>query len=374
MNEPIKFKDTLFSSENSFFSAIQQITINNIYNLQDDLEHKKLFINIAFLSDEITFLRDNYIEQMKKDARILDSKFHEYEEKYHVSAVLYNWLEDIILTEKIQQIRNNTIRTKISTTNLLLVSVLKIINYKGKYGESSKCIYDLETNDINDQLYRYCYRTQEFKYRKEQKKKEELFLKKKLKLLHTESNLRRRNDLRIKKYKNKKEGLVETINSLKFQISEQEKIENDSHLDFTESDIDQFESTEECTSNNDLIDVDLQVQVDIVDISTLEKRLSNAEIELDKIKLLPDFDESKYRQKLLDAYMQNEEKLKKLRSELVQECKKTEQQILDNQTNEEAFFSQFTNKNPKLTSDWNKYLYIPAKKTIMPLKSKTVIQ
>ena len=363
MNIPIKFKDTLFSSANSFFSAIQQITINHIYNLQDDLEHKKLFIDIAFLSDEITFLRDNYIEQMKGDVRISDSEFQKYEKIYHISTVLYNWLEDIILTEKLQQIKNHAIRTKISTTNLLLVSVLKIINSKGIFGESSKYIYNLETNDINDQLYRYCYRTQEFEYRKEQKKVEELFLKKKSKLLQSESNLRRINDTRIKKYKSKKEGLIKTINSLKSQIFAHEQIENESHFDFAESDIDQFESTEECTSNSDLIDIDLQVQVDIVDITTLEKRLSNAEIELDKIKSLPDFDESKYRQKLEDAYKQNEKKLSELRIELLQECKKIENHILDNQTNEKAFFSQFTKDSHKLTSDWNKYLYIPAKKT-----------
>ena len=363
MNEPIKFKDTLFSSENSFFSAIQQITINNIYNLQDDVEHKKLFIDIAFLSDEITFLRDSYIEKMKEDTRILDSEFQKYEKKYHISSVLYNWLEDIILTEKFQQIKHNTIRTKISTTNLLLVSVLKIINSKGTFGESSKYVYNLETNEINDQLYRYCYRTQEFEYRKEQKKVEELFLKKKSKLLQSESNLRRINDTRIKKYKSKKEGLITTINSLKSQIFEHEQIENESYFDFTESDIDQFESTEECSLNSDFTDVDVQTQIKIVDIETLTKQLSSAEIELDKIKSLPDFDESKYRQKLEDAYKQNEKKLRELRNELLQECKKTEKHILDNQTNEEAFFSQFTKDSHKLTSDWNKYLYIPAKKT-----------
>ncbi|WP_418640619.1 coiled-coil domain-containing protein [Sulfurimonas sp. ST-27] len=363
MKKYIKFNSILLEDENSFLNALKQITINHIYDLEDDSDCQRLFVNITLLPDEIIALRDNFIQQIKDDLKISDAEFHKFDERYHVSTVLYNHLEDIILSEKLQQIKKQTIKTKISTTNLLLVSILKTINSEGKYGQSSEKTYDLKMGEVNDELYRYCYAMQELEYRNQQKKYEQNFLKLKAKLLQKESLFRQKYISQHQKLKRKREALEQDIDQLEYQIVELKKIENESISEFSEFDIEQYESY-----NEDFVDSDIDTELllpssQLDDIEKLEKRLKNLKSELEKLDVLPRVDENEYQKKIDNLYEKNNNELKGLREKVVQNCQETEDLIAKNKMEEEAFFNQLVNKDAILQSDWNTYLYIPVKKS-----------
>ena len=360
-NKSINFNSTLFDNENSFLHAVKQITIYDIYSLDDATDSKKIFMDIALLPDEIVALQSSCIQQMKSVSKITDASFQEFDKQYHVFSVVYNWLEDIILTEKLQQIKHQIIKTKLSTTNLLLVSILETINNKGSQGESSEKIHELDMSEINEELYRYCYKMQELAYRKEQKEHEQNFLRQKAKLLQSESLLRKKHVSQYQKYKRKREALKESIHSLESQISELKKIENESILEF---DIKQYESYEDYPIGNDF-DRDPLVSLSnpIDDIEKLEKQLRNLKVEFKKLDSLPEVEETAYQEKLENTYKKNTEKLQILREELIKNCVVTEEAIAINKKEEETFFDQLNKKDSLFDSAWRSHLYIPVKKT-----------
>ena len=383
MKEPIKFTTTLFENEDFFVYEIKQITIDHIYKLEasseDTLDCKKLFIDIALLDKEIISIQDKYIATMKKDLALSDEEFKSFDEQYHVYSVLYNWLEDLILKEKLQQIKNQTIKTKLSTTNLLSVLILQTISSMNKIGQSSEIIYELDISDINDELYRYCYSMQELEYRQKQKKYELDFLKRKAKLLQKESLVREQQKLKFLKHKNKIEKLEESLKDIKSSIKKQENREKEALL--TDTDMDELASHSEnadCiedTYNGEYADDDFissPPPMEEVDIEKLKEQLKSIENELETLNPLDiEIYKKQQQEKLNKIHVTNEKTLQTLRQNLINKCQPIEALIKKNEEQEADFFAQFYTKDVDLIAKWHTNLYMPSRKTTSEGTKKT---
>ncbi len=395
MNKPIKFKDTLFSSENSFLNAIKQITIHHIYDTKDEDEYQKIFINIADLSDEINSICTNLIYQMKKYAykikyrkqrhddskdgydlrdfiqnriiqvpKIFDTKFSEYNIEYNISKVLYNKIEDILLTEKVKEVKYQNIRTKMSATNSLLLKVLEDINKNGTPKRSSEYFDELEVANINEQLYRSCYKSQELTYRIDQAKYEKKFLSKKLKLEKEELKSKTKYLANIVKAKNRKLELEEEIEGCKFKIKQQEQLDKEVNSPLSEKDIKKLENADD-TADND-VPYPPQIEVEIVEIEELKERIEKLNVELKKLDNITLPIGGKYKEKLQEIQIRNQRLIALCRARLIKECKSTESKIEINKQKEIEFFNKLLEKTDvqvKLYSSWEKILYIPPKKS-----------
>lgn len=392
MNKPLKLNDSFLTSEHAFLYAVSQITIDTIYS---EIEYDKLFLNINKLDKEIQNLISSIIKEMKREYEIYKKEcknllneniytkgFDTCTKDFDIEEILYERVEDILLTQKTQVIKDQKIRTKMSVTNLLLLKILETVRAEGyKLQLSSKKIYALNTFKINDDLYEYCFKSQEYEYRIEQNTIEKKYLEIKEKEKRREKNLIKKLASTFKHITDEIDGLLLDIRRIDKTIYQElnPPIIDNPDIDLNKDlDIDALEKIdyEDDQEPNDMEDLPSDtstpfIVIEKIDIKVLEDKKKEHEEEIKELELSLKLKKQETKIKVQKLSLDRTKNIKKARQELLKKCVTYENKIKINKQKKDRFFTRsFTDEitETDFTSQWSEKLVIPPRRSTAKIK------
>jgi hypothetical protein len=239
-------------------------------------------------------------------------KFDFYIEKYHIKNELYNKIEDILFAKRSKNLKKQSLETKISVTNSILLKILDNLNEEDTTSLASTEIHKIDTSQMNTDLYEYCFNSKDLKYKLDQKKEEDIFIKAKLSYEREEQTL--------------KEKLIASTTTSKL------------NLEIAEASI---ESNKQSTKVKNL-------------------------------KKIVDTKEAEYDEKIQKNKKDKFKKILESRKRLLDSTREFEENISQNLDNKKKMFRRFKNKN--LQNYFENYVLIPPKKSTVDKKKLTPIE